>query len=83
MSIRFVKSRYLAQSILEKKLKQNGDQLEDIDFDERVKEKTVESEIRVMLIGRLENPKLKCMRELHHLETDCNVIPLGVKQGIS
>lgn len=32
-----------------------------------------------MLIGRLENPKLKCMRELRYSETDCNVIPLGVK----
>jgi hypothetical protein len=35
--------------------------------------------MRVMIIGRLENPKLKCMRELRHAETDCNVIPLGVK----
>jgi hypothetical protein len=38
-----------------------------------------EEEMRVMLIGRLENPKLKCMRELRHSETECNVIPLGVK----
>lgn len=36
-----------------------------------------------MLIGRLENPKLICQRELSHRETECEVIPLGVKKNIS
>jgi hypothetical protein len=36
-----------------------------------------------MLIGRLDNPKLKCLKELHHSETDSSVIPLGVRKNIS
>ena len=43
----------------------------------------VEREISVMLIGRLENPKIECQRELNHCDTACNVIPLGVKKNIS
>jgi hypothetical protein len=38
-------------------------------------------EIRVMVIGRLENPKIECLRELHHEESDCHMIPLGVKKS--
>lgn len=68
------------KSHLEKRLKP-AEELEDIDLDVLSVENAPlkEEEMRVMLIGRLENPKLKCMRELRHSETDCNVIPLGVK----
>lgn len=34
-----------------------------------------------MLLGRLENPRIKCLRELHHMETDNKIIPLGVKKS--
>lgn len=33
-----------------------------------------------MLIGKLENAKIECLRELHHEESDCKIIPLCVKQ---
>lgn len=36
-----------------------------------------------MLLGRLENPRLKCMRELRESVSDCDVISLGVKKNIS
>ena len=36
-----------------------------------------------MLIGRLENPKLRCLRELHHVGSECEAIPLGVKKNVS
>ena len=64
---------------LEKRLK-SADDFEAIDMDIiSVDLLPKEEELRVMLIGRLENPRLKCMRELRHSETECNVIPLGVK----
>lgn len=34
-----------------------------------------------MLLGKLENPVIKCLRELNHLETDSKIIPLGVKKN--
>ena len=34
-----------------------------------------------MLIGKMENPKIECMRELYHTESQSNIIPLGVKKG--
>jgi len=33
------------------------------------KEKEKEKELRVMVIGRLENPKIECLRELYHEES--------------
>jgi hypothetical protein len=36
-----------------------------------------------MLLGRLENPKIECLRELYHSETDSQIIPLGVKRSIA
>ena len=32
-----------------------------------------------MLIGKLENPKLECLRELYQKENESSVIPIGVK----
>lgn len=34
-----------------------------------------------MLLGRLDNPKLECLRELYHHETETKIIPLGVKKS--
>ena len=62
----------------EKQLK-SADSIEYIEIESKEVDKEEENEINVMLIGKLENPKLKCMRELRLSETDCNVIPLGVK----
>lgn len=36
-----------------------------------------------MLIGRLENPKIECLRELYHPESDSKIIPLGVKKSVA
>ena len=49
----------------------------DITIEERVV--TKKNELRVMLLGKLENPKIECMRELYHNETESKFIPLGVK----
>ena len=35
-----------------------------------------------MLIGKLENPKIECLRELYHSETDSKIIPIGVKMSL-
>jgi hypothetical protein len=34
-----------------------------------------------MLLGKLDNPKIECTRELYHKESDCKIIPLGVKKS--
>ena len=60
------------------------DDVEEIDVETVVNEEfEVERELKVMLIGKLENPKIECMRELNHCDTECNIIPLGVKKNIS
>jgi uncharacterized DUF497 family protein len=80
LTLRLTNDTRKRKSHLEKRLK-SAEELEDIDMDVLSVENAPlkEEEMRVMLIGRLENPKLKCMRELRHSETECNVIPLGVK----
>lgn len=39
-----------------------------------------ESTMRVMLLGRLENPKVKCHRALHHNESGSDVLNILVKR---
>lgn len=78
LSLKMAEGDRKRKSHLEKRLRA-ADELEDIDMEVINVDVTKEEEMRVMLIGRLENPKLKCMRELRHSETECNVIPLGVK----
>ena len=84
LTLRLTNDSRKRKSHLEKRLK-SAEELEDIDMDVLSVENAPlkEEEMRVMLIGRLENPKLKCMRELRHSETECNVIPLGVKISLS
>jgi hypothetical protein len=36
-----------------------------------------------MLIGRLENPKIECLRELYHGPSESKIIPLGVKKSVA
>jgi len=50
-------------------------------LDYTIEEKKVEHkrEMRVMVIGRLENPKVVCMRELYHEIGETTVIPLSVR----
>ena len=36
-----------------------------------------------MLLGKLENPKIECLRELYHTETNSKIIPLGVKKSVA
>lgn len=40
-------------------------------------------QIRVMLIGKLENPKIECLRELFHQESNSKIIPLCVKKSVA
>jgi hypothetical protein len=51
---------------VEKKLLPEGDELEDIKIQTSVNQEQIESEIKVMVIGKLENPKIQCLRELQH-----------------
>lgn len=37
--------------------------------------------MKVMLLGRLENPKIECLRELYHHESESKIIPIGVKRS--
>lgn len=81
--IRLANSRKKTQNI-EKTLKTSGNELEDIKITTLKQEDIqVENEIKVMIIGKLENPKLVCMRELRHHESDCDMISIGVKKDIA
>lgn len=68
---------------VEKRLKKKGSEITDIDIETVIKEREKEKELRVMVIGKLENPKIECLRELYHDETGSKVIPLGVKKSIA
>lgn len=39
-------------------------------------------QIKVMVIGRLENPTIKCLKQLNHVESGCAVVPIGIKRGV-
>lgn len=64
------------------KLLKAGTDLEDIEIETKITPSTDElpNEIRVMIIGKLENPRLQCLRELKH-DSNFNMIPLGVKKS--
>ena len=65
LTIRLSQTRIQSRLAIEKTLKKQGEEFEDIDFDTHVCERdSLSKEIKVMLIGKLENPRLKCMREL-------------------
>jgi hypothetical protein len=68
---------------VEKQLKAGaGADLEDIEIEAVVRDNEEKcSQIKVMIIGRLENPRLQCLRELKHADSKHNMIPLGVKKS--
>lgn len=39
--------------------------------------------IQVMILGKLENARLRCLRELTHAESECPMVPIGVKKSIT
>lgn len=51
------------------------------DLDPLIEEKVRKTELRIMLLGKLENPKLECLRELYHEDGQNKIIPLGVKKS--
>jgi hypothetical protein len=51
---------------VEKRLKKRGSDLSDIDIELHKHEVKEPKCIKVMLLGRLENPEIKCLRELYH-----------------
>lgn len=89
LNIRLIEDRQLPRHIVKqlRRARQSNhfiDDIEEIDVDTIVNEDfEVDRELKVMLIGKLENPKIECMRELSQCETACNVIPLGVKKNLS
>lgn len=64
---------------VEKRLMKRGSDLSDIDIELHKKEEP--KSIKVMLLGRLENPEIKCMREIFHEGAESNMIPLCVKKN--
>ena len=40
-----------------------------------------QSELKVMLLGKLQNPKIECLRELVHSETQTKILPIGIKKS--
>lgn len=86
ISIRLANARRFSSSLalIEKRLlEKGGEDLDDIDFETIKREREEASqEIRVMLIGRLENPKLECLKVLNHVDTGCDIIPLGIKKNV-
>ena len=51
-------------------------------IEEKLVTKQAPKELRVMLIGRLENPRIQCLKELYHQPTDSMLIPLCVKISV-
>ena len=67
------------QEHVEKHLLKRSTSQSDVVIEEKVT--ITKSELKVMLLGKLENPKIECLRELYHKESDCKLIPLGVKKS--
>ncbi|CDW87069.1 UNKNOWN [Stylonychia lemnae] len=66
---------------VEKRLRKNGSDLSDISIEiHKNPTEQVQKEIKVMLLGKLENPTIECLRQLYHQEAGCEMIPLGVKK---
>ena len=59
---------------VEKHLKKTGS------TNETVIERRASKELRVMLVGNLESPYIKCIKELRNLTSDSSVIPLAVRK---
>lgn len=51
----------------------------DVTIEEKISVK--KNELRVMLLGKLENPKIECPKELYHNESESKIISLGVKRS--
>ena len=48
-----------------------------------LKEKRIETELKVLILGKLSNPKIKCLKELWHEESQSMVVPLAVKKSMA
>lgn len=82
--IKLADQRQTTKAKIEKRLKPEGSELEDIKIETIQHEhEQVETEIKVMVLGKLENARIQCLRELHCQETDCDSVPIGVKQNLA
>ena len=86
MSIRFANTRRNAhleenkqEEHVEKHLLKKSTSQTDIIIEEKMSMKKME--LKVMLLGKLDNPKIECLKELYHSESDSKIIPLGVKKS--
>lgn len=50
-----------------------------------IEEKLVQmkKEIKIMIIGKLDNPKIECLKTLLHEESNSMMIPLCVKANVA
>lgn len=86
ISIRFANMRRNAhleenkdENHVEKHLLKKSTSSSDITIEERIIAKKME--LKIMLVGKLDNPKIECLKELYHSESDSKIIPLGVKKS--
>lgn len=75
-----IRRLHSSNKIEEKRIKKAGNDLEDIEI-ETASQNIDEKMIKVMLLGKLENPEILCMKQLYHAETGCSIVPLAIKKS--
>lgn len=70
-------------AVTEKHLKKRGTDISDIEIEKTVSNpegNLAEKTLRVMLLGRLDNPRIRCHRSLHHSDSDMQVLSILLKK---
>jgi hypothetical protein len=85
LTLSLVEHDYHLARLVEKRLKHGSeDELEEIEVEAKAVGGRLPCQtMKVMIIGKLENPKIECLRQLNEDTTRCNIISLGVKKGIT
>ena len=85
LKLSLVEHDYQLAKLIEKRLKHGSEEeLEEIEVDAKAVGGRLPSQtMKVMIIGKLENPRIECLRQLNEDTTNCNVISLGVKKNIA
>jgi hypothetical protein len=72
-----------SETVTEKHLKKRGTDVSDIEIEKTVSNpegNLAEKTLKVMLLGRLDNPRIRCHRSLHHSESDMDVLSILLKK---
>ena len=73
----------LSSAVTEKHLKKRGTDISDIEIEKTVSNpegNLAEKTLKVMLLGRLDNPRIRCHRSLHHSDSDMQVLSILLKK---